>query len=99
MLYRVPLAWTGFELTMLVVLGTDCIDGCKANHYTITTTTAPKQIEDYVSGCQWQYKKVKTIYGFHKLVYEWGESSLECFNRETGNYELWQFVPVRYRTR
>jgi len=27
MLYRVHLAWTGFELTTLVVIGTDCI-GC-----------------------------------------------------------------------
>jgi hypothetical protein len=26
MLYRVYLAWAGFELTMLVVIGTDCID-------------------------------------------------------------------------
>jgi hypothetical protein len=25
MLYRVHLSWTGFELTMLVVLGIDCI--------------------------------------------------------------------------
>ena len=41
MLYRVHLAWAGFELTMLVVIGTDCIDSYKSNHHTITTTTAP----------------------------------------------------------
>jgi hypothetical protein len=31
----------GFELTTLVVIGTDCIGSCKFNYHTITTTTAP----------------------------------------------------------
>ena len=31
------LSWTGFELTTLVVIGTDC----KSNYHTITTMTAP----------------------------------------------------------
>jgi hypothetical protein len=38
MLYRVHLVWAGFELTTLVVIGTDCIG--KFNYHTITT--APK---------------------------------------------------------
>ena len=42
-LYRGHLAWTGFQLTPLVVLGTDCIVSCKSN-YTITTTKAPPSI-------------------------------------------------------
>jgi hypothetical protein len=29
------------KLTMLVVIGTDCIGSCKSNYHTITTTTAP----------------------------------------------------------
>ena len=41
MLYRVHLAWAGFELTNLVVIDTDCIGSCKSNYHTITTTTAP----------------------------------------------------------
>jgi hypothetical protein len=32
----------GFELTMLVVMDTDCIYSYKSNYHTITTTTAPK---------------------------------------------------------
>ena len=40
MLYWVHLAWVGFELTALVLIGTDCIGSCKSNYYTITTTTA-----------------------------------------------------------
>jgi hypothetical protein len=43
-LYRVHLAWAGFELTLLVVIGTDCIGSCKSNYQTITTTTAPYRI-------------------------------------------------------
>ena len=39
MLYRVYLVWTGFELTTLVVIGTDCIGSYKSNYYTIMTTT------------------------------------------------------------
>ena len=38
MLYRVHLVWAGFELAMLVVIGTDCIDSHKSNYDTITTT-------------------------------------------------------------
>jgi hypothetical protein len=36
-LYRVHLAWVGFELTMLVVIGTDCIGNYKSNYHKITT--------------------------------------------------------------
>ena len=37
MLFRVHLTWAGFELTMLVVIGTDCIGSHKSNYHTITT--------------------------------------------------------------
>ena len=39
MLYRVPLAWAGFELVTLEVNGTDCIG--KSNYHMIMTTTSP----------------------------------------------------------
>jgi len=45
MLYRVYLAWVGFKLTTLVVIGTDCIVSYKSNYHTITTTTASKCAE------------------------------------------------------
>jgi len=41
MLYRVHFVWAGFELTTLVVIGTDCIGSCKFNYHMITTTMAP----------------------------------------------------------
>ena len=41
MLYLVHLAWARFELTTLVLIGTDCIGSYKSNYHTITTTTAP----------------------------------------------------------
>jgi hypothetical protein len=39
MLYRVHLAMNGFELTTLVVIGTDYTGSCKSNYHAITTTT------------------------------------------------------------
>jgi hypothetical protein len=47
MLCWVHLAWTGFELTMLVVIGTDCIGSFKSNYQTIMITTAPKDQRVY----------------------------------------------------
>ena len=41
MLYRVHLVCAGFELTMLVVIDTDCIGSYKSNYNTITGTAAP----------------------------------------------------------
>jgi hypothetical protein len=41
MLYPVHLAWAGFELTTLVVIGPDCIGSYKSNYHGIKTTTAP----------------------------------------------------------
>ena len=40
MLYTSP--WSRFELTTLVVIGTDCIGSCKSNYHTITTTMVPQ---------------------------------------------------------
>jgi hypothetical protein len=42
--YKVYLAWAGFKLTALVVIGTNCIGCCKFNYHTITTTMAPVQV-------------------------------------------------------
>jgi len=39
MLYPVHLSRARFELTTLVLIGTDCIDSCKSNYHTITTMT------------------------------------------------------------
>jgi len=44
MLYRVHLTWTGFKITTLVVIGTDCTASCKSNYHTITTIPTFSQI-------------------------------------------------------
>jgi hypothetical protein len=41
MLYQVNLARVGFELKLIVVIGTDIISSYKSNYHMITTTTAP----------------------------------------------------------
>ena len=42
-LYRIHLVWAGFEITMLVVIGNDCIGNNKSNYHNdmIANTTAP----------------------------------------------------------
>ena len=49
--------WTGFELTTLVVIGTNCISSYKSNYHMITTTTSPTLLNDFVSICNllWKY--------------------------------------------
>ena len=44
MLYRIHLSSAGFELTKLLVIGTDCVGSCKSSYHTITTLTAQKRI-------------------------------------------------------
>ena len=46
MLYISP--WSRFELTTLVVIGTDCIDSCKSNYHAITDTTAPWMLHTFI---------------------------------------------------
>jgi hypothetical protein len=43
-MYRVHLAWAGFELTTLVVISTGCTGCCKSNYHTITTLTTQRKI-------------------------------------------------------
>jgi hypothetical protein len=40
MLYTSP--WSRFELTTSVVIGTDCIVGCRSNYHVIMATTTPR---------------------------------------------------------
>ena len=46
-------------------------------------------------------KMLKLFTGFidYQYLIDRGDNSLECFNRATNYYGLWQPVPVRYRTR
>ena len=46
MLYTTP--WSRFELTKSVVIGTDYIDSCKSNEYTITSTMPPMIINNVI---------------------------------------------------
>jgi hypothetical protein len=51
--------WVGFELTTLVMIGTDCTDSCKLNFHLITTLTAPS----YCMGI-----KLKTLVVMGKIM-------------------------------
>jgi hypothetical protein len=52
MLYQVHLVRARFEVTMLVMIGTDCIGSYKSNYHMITATTAPCLVK-------WQFKLVQ----------------------------------------
>ena len=66
MLYRVHLAWMGYELTMLVVMGIDCIDSCKSNYHTITTTTTTTPLKRIIL-CK-EDSSIETTFYFCLLV-------------------------------
>ena len=42
------LPWVGWELTTLMVIGTDSIGNCKSHYYTIATMTAPNYIISFI---------------------------------------------------
>ena len=69
MLYRVQLAWAGFELTTLVVIGIDCTGSCQSNYHTITTTKAPIKLP--VPSQQWElsFNCVRVRYRFRLCFY------------------------------
>ena len=56
MLYRMHIAMIGFELKMLVVIGTDCTSRCKSKYHAITIMTPPYlndiNIDNYVDFIQ-----------------------------------------------
>jgi len=48
---------TGFELTTIVVISTDCIGSYKSNYHRITSTTAPSgdiEVREYVKMFKYQ---------------------------------------------
>jgi len=69
MLYRGYLVWVGFDLTTLVLIGTDCKDSCKSNYHTITT--APYHFLNILINTM----RVNRFL-FPVLYWSWGQSSL-----------------------
>ena len=75
MLYRVQLAWAGFEVTALVFIGTDSRGSC--NYHMITTTTAPSIILPLY------FKTVPTVWYFFVFISKsiWNKlKSAEIYN-------------------
>ena len=73
LLYRVHHECAGFELTTLVIIGTDCIGSCKSNYYTTTTTTTPSDL--WLSQCNtpaasWQGSPPVPVLLYHIILYQ-----------------------------
>jgi len=65
MLYRVHPTWVWFELTKLVMIGTNCIYSCTSNYNTITTTTVLKNDRKkryYTSGWIHSWNRLANIF-------------------------------------
>jgi hypothetical protein len=65
MLYRVHIAWAGFEHTTLMVIGTDCTGSCKSNNHTITTMMAPTSKYKFDSTFWWDDDKFYSVLRQH----------------------------------
>jgi hypothetical protein len=74
MLYRVHLAWAGFELTTLLVIGTDCIGRCKSNYHTIKTMMVTNKKWNFIS--QWSVQPFNHAY-LRNFISQW---SVQPFN-------------------
>jgi hypothetical protein len=68
MLYRVNLAQVGFALTMLVVMGTDCIGSHKSNYHTMMATTAPCNSVGLVFKSKEYYTDLRQVGGFLRVL-------------------------------
>jgi hypothetical protein len=55
------LQWAVFELTTIMVIGTDCMGGCKSKYHMITT--APSKFDNLVK-CWYNYSKDIAIHRF-----------------------------------
>ena len=51
---KYTLPWSGFELTTLMVIGSDCMGSCKSNYHTITITATPV--------IKWGSSRIKILY-------------------------------------
>jgi len=68
MLYRVHHAWAGFQLTTLVVIGTDGIGSYKSNCHTITTAACKiLTIKDLQQTSLWSWRLSIAISPFQEL--------------------------------
>ena len=61
-LYHIMLCtspWSRFDVRTLVVIGTDCINSCKSNYYTIT---ARRRLPEYAWNiCRWTFSNKQLI--------------------------------------
>jgi hypothetical protein len=81
-MYRVQIAINGFDLTTLVVIGTDCTDSCKSNYHTMT---APRLLMIISSD-------LGKIWPFHDIYF--AMSMYTSLNRFDGYEDLWTDGPM-----
>jgi hypothetical protein len=102
MLYQVHLVWVGFELTISVVIGTDCIGNCKSNYDTIMTTTALSFTVTEIVGKKvkrWQVNLILyTVYELQNICYQSWKIGYGTFAKRWGSTVLQSAVIPLFRT-
>ena len=53
--------WSGFKLTTLMVIGTDCTGSCKSNYHTMMTTTASQILYNNQNDIIWNLVTFKSL--------------------------------------
>ena len=91
MLYWVHLAWAGFKLTMLVVIGTYCIGSCKSNYHTITTTMTTATIYFFFLTFQYEiFVKLNIVDIFLSIIPIYSSARSTCIS-----FKIFMFFTMR----
>jgi hypothetical protein len=93
MLYQAHLTWAGFELTMLVVIGTDCTGSCKSNCCTITTMTTSNYTPTHREGAILQSPCLSVRPSVHTFVTDISAST----GRNDFIFDIWLWHGNLYR--
>jgi hypothetical protein len=67
-----------FKLTTLVLMGTDRISSVKSNHHTITITTAPVNILEYITSSV--------------MIYHWASNKINTTSATSGAVTVYSFT-------
>jgi hypothetical protein len=91
--YRVHLTLNRFELTTLVVIGTDCTCSYKSNYHMITTTTAPTRMSGSPVSLLQQLSS-PNLFSWLLYLYTVGHDCIFCVN-----HHFQKFVSYTMTTR
>ena len=91
MLHRVHLAWAGFELTTLMVIGTDCIGSCKSNYQ--YTHSSLEKLRGNSTSWQWNQRTKLSYSCTFMLIWLYGLNRLTNLGYSCKFTSFWAWRP------